>query len=230
MEPYENYLDNEMHWEGWDFRSRWLSTFASLRYDTFNESYFPTRGYRLKLDTRYVFDGYSIYLEDAGMEAGEHYEGEVPPYSVGMAHASAALPLGRIVVLQPSVYFGWQTEQPGHMSFIHTLAAGGTLASRYIDNQLPFFGFSQGFFVCDNFAATAQLDVRFRLNHKNFLTVRGGLFQDKNKLADLFKSPLSAYAFGAEFGQKTIIGPMKFGAQWCSKTGFSVALSVGFDF
>ena len=230
MEPYENYLDDQLHWEGWDLKSRWFSTFASLRYDTFNESYFPTRGYRLKLDTRYVFDGYSIYLEDKGMEAGEHYEGEVPPYSVGTAHASVALPLGRVVVLQPSVYFGWQTEQPGHMNFVHTLAAGGTLASRYIDNQIPFFGFSQGFFVCDSFAATAQMDVRFRLNHKNFLTVRGGVFQDKGELADLVKTPLSAYAFGAEFGQKTIVGPMKFGAQWCNKTGFSVALSVGFDF
>ena len=230
MEPYENYLDDQLHWEGWDLKSRWFSTFASLRYDTFNESYFPTRGYRLKLDTRYVFDGYSIYLEDKGMEAGEHYEGEVPPYSVGTAHASVALPLGLVVVLQPSVYFGWQTEQPGHMNFIHTLAAGGTLASRYIDNQIPFFGFSQGFFVCDSFAATAQMDVRFRLNHKNFLTVRGGVFQDKGELADLVKTPLSAYAFGAEFGQKTIVGPMKFGAQWCNKTGFSVALSVGFDF
>ena len=230
MEPYEYYLDDQMHWEGWDFRSRWLSTFASLRYDTFNESYFPTRGFRFKLDTRYVFDGYSIYLEDEGMEAGESYEGDVPPYSVGTAHASVALPLGRVVVLQPSVYFGWQTEQPGHMNFIHTLAAGGTLASRYIDNQLPFFGFSQGFYVCDSFAATAQMDIRFRLNHKNFLTVRGGVFQDKGKIADLVKTPLSAYAFGAEIGQKTIIGPMKFGAQWCNKTGFSVALSVGFDF
>ena len=79
MEPYENYLD---------------STFASLRYDTFNESYFPTRGFRFKLDTRYVFDGYSIYLEDDGMEAGDHYEGEVPPYSVGMAQLSAAWPIG----------------------------------------------------------------------------------------------------------------------------------------
>ena len=84
--------------------------------------------------------------------------------------------------------------------------------------------------VCDSFAATAQMDVRFRLNHKNFLTVRGGVFQDKDKLADLVRAPLSAYAFGAEFGQKTIIGPMKIGAQWCNKTGFSVALSVGFDF
>ena len=230
MEPYENYLDDTMHWEGWDFKSHWFSTFASLRYDTFNESYFPTSGFRLKLDTRYVFDGYSIYLEDKGMEAGDHYEGYVPPYSVGTFHVSAAVPLGRVVVLQPSIYAGWQTEQPGRMNFIHTLAAGGTLASRYIDNQIPFFGFSQGFYACDSVAATAQLDVRFRLNHKNFFTVRGGMFQDKSKLADLVRTPLSAYAFGVEIGQRTIIGPMKLGAQWCNKTRFSVALSVGFDF
>ena len=230
MEPYENYLDDQMHWQGWDFRSHWLSTFASLRYDTFNESYFPTRGFRFTLDTRYVFDGFSIYLEDEDMDAGDHYEGEVPPYSVGMVHASAALPLGRAVVLQPSLYAGWQTETPGHMDFIHTLAVGGTLASRYIDNQIPFFGFSQGFYVCDNFAATAQLDIRFRLNHKNFLTVRGGAFQNKSALADLVRTPLTAYAFGAEIGQKSVIGPMKLGAQWCNLSGFSVALSVGFDF
>ncbi len=230
MEPFENYLDNQMHWEGWDFRSRWLSTFASLRYDTFNESYFPTRGFRLKLDTRYVFDGYSTFLEDEGMEAGEYYEGEVSPYSVGTVHASVAVPLGRVVVLQPSVYAGWKTEQPGHMNFIHTLAAGGTVAGRYIDNQIPFFGFSQGFFICGSYAATAQLDVRFRLNHKNFLTLRGGVFQDKEVLADLVRTRPTAYAVGAEIGQKTVVGPMKFGAQWCDKTGFSVALSVGFDF
>ena len=230
MEPFENYLDNQMHWEGWDFRSRWLSTFASLRYDTFNESYFPTRGFRLKLDTRYVFDGYSTFLEDEGMEAGEYYEGEVSPYSVGTVHASVAVPLGRVVVLQPSVYAGWQTEQPGHINFIHTLAAGGTVAGRYIDNQIPFFGFSQGFFICGSYAATAQLDVRFRLNHKNFLTLRGGVFQDKEVLADLVRTRPTAYAVGAEIGQKTVVGPMKFGAQWCDKTGFSVALSVGFDF
>jgi NTE family protein len=230
MEPYENYLDDQMHWQGWDFRSRWFSTFASLRYDTFNESYFPTRGFRFKLDTRYVFDGFSIYQEDEGMEAGEHYEGEVPPYSVGTVHASVAVPLGRVVVLQPSVYAGWQTETPGHMNFIHTLAVGGTLASRYIDNQIPFFGFSQGFYVCDNYAATAQMDVRFRLNHKNYLTVRGGVFQNKSVLADLVRTRPTAYAFGAEIGQKSIVGPMKLGAQWCSMTGFSVALSVGFDF
>ena len=230
MEPYESYLDNTMHWQGWDFRSRWFSTFTNLHYDTLNESYFPTRGYRLSLNARYVFDGYSIYMEEEGAAPGEYYEGEVPPYSVGVAYATVALPIGNILTVQPSVHVGWQTEKPGHMDFIHALGAGGTKAGRYIDNQLPFFGFNTGFHTCGSFAATAQLDLRFRINHKNFLTLRGGMFQDREALADLVKVAPTAFAIGAELGQKSILGPVMLGVQWCDLTGFSAALSVGFDF
>ena len=230
LEPYESYLDNNMIWQGWDFKSRWLSTFASLRYDTFNESYFPTGGYRLALNTRYVFDGYSIYMEEEGMAPGDHYEGAVPPYSVGLAQASVAIPIGNFLVLQPSVYVGWQTEEPGHMNFLHTLGAGGTLASRYVDYQLPFFGYATGFHVCSSYAGVAQMDMRFRINHKNFFTLRGGVFQDKDEFPDLFKAQPTAWAVGAEIGQKSIVGPMTLGVQWCNMTGFSVALSIGFNF
>jgi len=229
-EPYENYLDNKMEWKGWDFKSKWYSTFANLRYDTFNDSYFPSKGFRLSLDTHYIFGGYSTYLEDEGMEGGDHYEGDVPPYSVGVANATAVLPIAGRLFIQPSVYFGWQTEEPGHMNFAHTLVAGGTRAGRYIENQIPFFGYNVGFHTCGSFAATAQLDIRYRINHKNFFTIRGGILQDKDVLKDIVKTAPTSYAFGAEIGQKSIIGPMKLGVQWCNLTKFSVGLSVGFDF
>ena len=233
-EPYESYLDNSLEWTGWDWRSRWFSTFADLRYDTFNERYFPTKGFQLALKTRYVFDGFSIYLEgetegEEDVEAG-HTEGKVPPYSVGVAHASVVLPLGSRLALQPSLYAGWMTETPGHMNLVHTLTAGGTLAGRYVENQLPFFGFNTGFWVCQHYAMTAQADLRYRINHKNFVTLRGGVFHDTDHIPDFFKDRLDAYAFGLEIGQKSVAGPMKLGVQWCNRTKFSVALSVGFDF
>ena len=229
-EPYESYLDNRMEWKGWDFRSKWYSTFANLRYDTLNDSYFPSKGFRLSLDTHYIFSGYSIYMEDEGMEDGDHYEGDVPPYSVGVANATAVLPIAGRLFIQPSVFFGWQTEEPGHMNFVHTLGAGGTRAGRYIENQIPFFGYNIGFHACGSFAATAQLDIRYRINHKNFFTLRGGILQDKDVLKDIVKTAPTSYAFGAEIGQKSIIGPMMLGVQWCNLTKFSVGLSVGFDF
>ena len=230
MEPYESYLDQHMQWKGWDFRSRWYSTFVNMLYDTFNDSYFPTKGYRLTLNTRYVFDGYSIYLEDPGMAPGDSYEGEVPPYSVGTASASCVIPFGEKVLLQPTLNAGWQTETPGHMDFIHTLGAGGILAGRYVDNQLPFFGIPLGFHTCGSFAGTAQMDLRYRINHKNFLTLRGGMFQDTDTLKEMFTTGPTAYAVGMEIGQKTIFGPMLLGVQWCDLTGFSLAISLGFNF
>ena len=230
MEPYEYYLDQNMQWQGWDFRSRWFSTFANMRYDTFNESYFPTKGLRVSLDTRYVFDGYSIYMEDEGMEDGESYESDVLPYSVGVANASFALPLGSRLVLQPTMYFGWQTEYPGHMNFIHTLGVGGMMAGRYIDNQIPYFGFNTGFQACGSFMLSTQVDLRYRINHKNFFTLRAGMFQDKDRLVELVNTKPTGYAFGAEIGQKTILGPFRLGVQWCSIRGFSVSGSIGFYF
>ena len=116
------------------------------------------------------------------------------------------------------------------MNFLHTLGAGGTLASRYVDYQLPFFGYATGFHVCSSYAGVAQMDMRFRINHKNFLTLRGGVFQDKDEFPDLFKAQPTAWAVGAEIGQKSIVGPMTLGVQWCNMTGFSVALSIGFNF
>ena len=229
-EPFEYYLDQYMQWQGWDWKSKWLSTFADIRYDTFNESYFPTKGFRFTLNTRYVFDGYSIYMEDEMTETGDHYEGKVRPYSVGVINMSGVIPLGQRILMQPSVYAGWQTEYPGRMNFVHTLGAGGTMAGRYIDNQIPFFGFNVGFHTTGSFAATAQMDLRYRINHKNFFTIRGGVFQDKEFLKDLVTTNPTAYAFGMELGQKSIIGPMMLGVQWCNLRGFSVSFSIGFDF
>ena len=228
-EPYENYLDRELQWQGWDFRSRWYSTFAQLRYDTFDESYFPTKGFQVSLHTRYVFDGYSTYLERADSSA-EPEEGEVMPYSTGSGHFSCIIPLGERLLFQPSLHAGWSTEDAGRMNFVHTLVAGGTLAGRYLENQLPFFGINGGFHTCSHFAATAQADLRYGFNHKTFLTVRGGVLQDRDILKDLVLTAPQVFAVGAEIGQKTVLGPMRLGCQWCNRTGFSVSVSFGFDF
>ena len=116
------------------------------------------------------------------------------------------------------------------MNFVHSLAVGGTRAGRYIDNQIPFFGFSHGFRTCQHYAATTKLDLRYKFNHKNYLTMRGGTFHNPDVLEGFWKDRPTAYAFGLEIGQKSVAGPMLLGVQWCDLTGFSLSLSLGFDF
>lgn len=230
FEPYENYLGQDLEWRGWDWRSNWHSAFASLSYDTFDESYFPTKGFKATLDTRYVFDGYSIYLEEEGALPGEHHEGKVPHYNVGLGSVSCVIPVGDSFVIQPTVFAGWSSETPGHMNMTHSLAVGGILPGRYVDYQIPFFGFNSGFHACEHYSATTKVDFRYRINHKNYLTLRAGSFHDDDVIDNLWKSKPTAYAFGAEIGQKTIAGPMLLGIQWCDLTGISVSVSFGFDF
>ena len=38
IDPYERYLAYGESWNGWDWKSYWLSAFASLKYDTFDDS------------------------------------------------------------------------------------------------------------------------------------------------------------------------------------------------
>ena len=229
-EPFEDYLDARMQWKDWDFRSCWYSAFADLDFDTFNESYFPTGGVRLSMHSRYVMGGYSTYLEKPGADFGDVYAGKVQPYGVVVFHAACVLPIGGKVFLQPSLHAGWSSQRPGLMNMVHTLVAGGTRAGRYTDNQIPFFGFSAGFQTCRSYAATLQADLRYRIDYRNFLTLRGGLLQDRDSLPAFLQDGLSATAVGLEYGRKTFAGPLKLGAQWCDRTGFSVALSFGFDF
>jgi hypothetical protein len=45
-----------------------------------------------------------------------------------------------------------------------------------------------------------------------------------------FKSRPTAWAAGLEYARQSVLGPIRIGAQWCDITGFSMNMSVGFDF
>ena len=227
MEPYEYYQGSEENWKGWDWKSYWLSAFFRWRLDTLDDGYFPTRGFASNFLGRYVFNGYSTYLMEEG--SATSYEGKVPPYYVGNASLTGAITLGQRFTIQPSVYFGYQSAYTDMVATQHCLVAGGLVPGRYMEYQIPFFGFSHGFYYSDKFAATAQLDLRYRLMRKNFITLKGGLFQDAPDIK-AFTPKATIWAAGLEFGRKTMAGPVKFGTFWCSQTGWGVSFTFGMDF
>ena len=116
------------------------------------------------------------------------------------------------------------------MDFVHNLCAGGTVAGRYLENQLPYFGYSISFHLLEDFATTAQLNLRYQFGHANYLTLQSGLLQSSRTFKELFKDPLDSYAFGLQFGRKTVVGPFLLGANWSKDTGFGLSLSLGMNF
>lgn len=265
MTPYERKLYGYGLRSGWDLKSYWLSGFATIKYDTLDDGYFPTKGVRLALNGRYVFKGSrpmtdyeeeQHFLPDPDEDESEvsfvpvrsddilpeeESEGPGPdlpdfdprlpvdPYGSVLASFDAAFSLGDNFTILPSVNFGWNSIGEEYMHPRHSVVVGGFLPNRYVERQIPFFGFPAGFRDTSKYTLCSQLDLRYRFLLKNYVIARVGMFQRDEFFSWLFKgSPI--FAYGAEFARSTMVGPFRAAAQWCNITGFTAYLSIGFTF
>ena len=257
MTPYEHYLSiRELRPGTWDWRSHWLSGFANMKYDTFDDGYFPTRGVRLSLNGRYVFYGRKLFqgfrnteeMEDEPPVAwtrsedsdSDGYGPEVPdefystnpikPYGSAMASFEAAFTIGENFTILPTVYLGWNSSNDtDEMNPRHPVVVGGFMPNRYTERQIPFFGFSTGFRSTSMITVVPQLDLRYRFLRKNYVTARAGMFKRDDSLEGVYRvTPI--YAFGAEYSRQSIVGPLRVAVQWCDISGLTAYASIGFDF
>lgn len=239
MNPYEDYLSMSDAWIGWDWKSYWLSAFASFKQDNFDDGYFPTRGLRMGVDGRYVFKGYSIDLDPrnvgrVNMETVTP-DGVVPNYFSIMANIQAAFTIGSNFTILPSLYLGWyssresETFEDNSLNPMHIVTIGGFIPNRYTERQIPFFGFPGGFRNCRPVSVVGQLDLRYRFSRKNYVTARGGIFNDGYDLREFF-DVYPIWAVGVEYARQSMLGPLKLAVQWCDVTGVTAYASIGFDF
>ena len=226
MAPFERSLTIDYYTNAWDWKSYWMSAFANIRVDTFNDGYFPTMGVKFTYDARYVFNSYYDYLDFFGILPG----GRVPGYATMSGSFSAAISPVPEFTIQPTIYAGWNTIESNLMNPRHLFAIGGTLPGRYVEHQVPFFGMASGYRASSGFGAVGQLDLRYCLARKNFLTLRGGALADFADWDELTLAPFIEWAVGAEYARQTIVGPLKIAAQWCNTMRFSVFATIGFDF
>ena len=242
MDPYEQYLSYGETWKDWDWKSYWLSAFANFKFDTFDDGYFPTRGVRLTLKGRYNFAGYSIDLdknyavleEDPALTEG----GRVPRYISTLASVEAAFSIGNHFTILPKLYAAWyQPFGVNIMSYLaryymnmkHTTMLGGFMPDRYTEFQIPFFLWPANTRNSSPYTAMAQLDLRYCIARKNYVSIRSGVLVRGDELRD-FAENYKYWAFGAEYARQTPVGPLRLAAQWGQSGGFSVYAAIGFDF
>lgn len=215
----------------WDAKSVWFSTFADLTVETFNDGYFPTKGFRFVADGRYMFQAKREMWNE---ELDKMTYDKVPPYFVGLSSVEGAITVGRFTFL-PRFYFSFTNATENQLHMAHRTMVGGLIPGRYYEYQLPFFGLTRGFRYQVGYNASPQADVRFRLNRKTYLTGRSALLVNSTQFRKLFdfkheSAQSSDYAFGLEFGRKTALGPVQLGAAWSKRTHFGWYFSLGFDF
>jgi len=210
MNPYERRVSEDGFQIGWDWKSRWISAFGSMNFDNMDDGYFPTRGLHVSIDGRRVFSSPIRYTSFSSSVKG------------------AWSPVDDFTIL-PSVYMGWYSADKDTMNPRHIVSVGGFQRNRYVEHQLPFFGFSAGYRHCRPFSGVAQLDLRYAFSQVNYLTLRAGLFNDDYNVKDLLHSN-PVYAFGAEYSRQTIVGPFRLAVQWCDVSSVSAFVSIGFEF
>lgn len=189
-----------------------VSLFANVRTDTFDDGYFPTRGIKAQINYAWTFAGFpvnfnnfhTIYAGVKGVVRGGDVFALIP-------YANLRFLLGHDV---PVAYFN---------------AIGGSLAGRYVDQQIPFMGVTN-LWAMKNIMTMGGVDLRFKLHKNHYLTGVVNYVRDCDHFDTYLEGP-GYFGAGIEYAYDTIFGPLKANIHWSdmtSKVGFYI--SAGYNF
>lgn len=194
-------------------RNTFVSAFARFQLDQRDQEYFPTRGPH--------FDASFAYYP--GKWFGESH----PPFGAANLHFSTVIPAGNrlafLLSLDSRILLG--NDVP--LAFANMM--GGSLAGRYMDQQIPFIGFGQSH-IFDRALGSATLDVRFRFLENHYIFASGAYARDFRGLATLFDNePVIGTRLG--YAYNSIIGPLAFNLFWSNYTKkVGAYVSIGYNF
>lgn len=197
-------------------KSRYLSALAYIKFDSYDNKYFPKTGWLASAD-------FQSYLQST------NYTHNFSPYSILKGEAGIARTFWKKFTLkgdaEAGVAFGGST-----VPFFNFILGG--YGFQPINNIRPFYGYDFLGVSGDSYikvGGTLDYEI-FRKNHlnfsANFAQVGNGLFRNTNWIS---APEFSGYAVG--YGMETIIGPIEIKYSWSPELpkGF-VWFNVGFAF
>jgi NTE family protein len=197
-------------------RSNYTSVFAYMKYDSFDNQYFPKKGWYFSSDLHnYLFSS--------------NYTGKFNPFSIAKADAGFALTFLKRATLKVQAEAGFSIGDDSIPFFNFVLGGYGFIP---LNNFKPFYGYDFLSLAGNSFLKTsATIDYEiFKKNHLNFSANFANIEDDYFKTLDWISMPkYSGYAIG--YGLETIIGPLEVKYSWSPETakGFTW-FSIGFWF
>ena len=200
------------HYDFTQTRNDYVSAFLETETYTFDDGYFPTRGVDAGLSYSWVF---------AGMPHRVH------PFHVLQADAKFVVPAGERFTLIPSANLRFLLGKDIPVAYFN--AMGGSLAGRYVDQQIPFIGINH-LSPMKNILIQCRIDFRYTLAKNHYLT---GIFNYARD-CDYFKEyadGLGYFGAGLEYSFDTIFGPLSANVHWSNLTNnVGFYLSAGYNF
>jgi NTE family protein len=197
-------------------RSNYLSLFGYMKFDSFDNKYFPKKGWFFSGDLQ-------TYLMSSD------YTNKFNPFSIAKAD------FGIAKTILNKVTFKFQTEAgltigSSDISFFDFVFGG--YGYKPLNNFMPFYGYDFLSIVTNSFIkTTATFDYEFfKKNHLNFSVNFANAQNDVFQSTDWISIPeYSGYAIG--YGLETILGPVEVKHSWSPETAQGYTwVSVGFWF
>lgn len=189
-----------------------VSMFIDGRTDTFDDGYFPSKGMNVGLSYAWTFAGIPRTVHD---------------FHTLQADAKVVVPAGDVFAFIPSVNFRFLMGEQIPLAYFN--AIGGSLAGRFVDQQIPFIGVTN-LVAMENIMTLFRADFRFKMARNHYLTGTLNYVRDSEKFSGYWTGP-GNFGAGVEYSFDTIFGPLSANVHWSDFTGkVGMYLSAGFNF
>lgn len=193
----------------------YVTFFINARKDSFDNAYIPTKGKSFGLSYDWVFGG------------GPHKFNNFHALTLDAKEVFGGDRFAYIPSINLRCLIGDEVPVP----FTNTI--GGSMAGRYLDQQIPFIGINNAA-AMQNILGVVRMDWRLKLLKNNYLTAITNYAFTCEELSD-FKNWDTDVAghlgCGLQYTYNTIVGPLCFNVHWSSYThNIGMYFSLGFDF
>lgn len=190
----------------------YISLFYDIQADTFDDGYFPKRGFRLGAEYEWVFAAFPNRFNNF--------------HSV-QVDGRFAVSGGDVFTFIPSFNCSFLFGPDVPLPYMNCM--GGSIAGRYMDQQIPFMGINN-MATMRNILTTVGADFRFNVSRNHYLSGIVNYARD----CDSFRTYLvgdGIFGAGVKYSYDSIFGPLSADVHWSSfskKVGFYI--SLGYDF
>ena len=204
--------------QGISLSSNYIGPYLQGVLYTFDDINFPQRGLSLRLRADYDFIRPGVSNFTPVLTTGVDFK--------------IAIPLGGNWTLLPDVrvrgisHFGEEVVD----GLFHTNYAGGVLAGRYAEDQVPFFGVNT-LLATGDYLLDTVVEARWNPLGNLYVSALAGAMLYDNKFVSLVKDLRpDVWAFGVGAAYDTIVGPIKLNVHWSNIHKWGAYISLGFDF
>ena len=192
--------NNEATFEKSDF----LSVFGKIKFDTYDNRFFPSEGF--------LFDGdFQLFLSSSD------FNNDFSQFSFAKANIGYAFRFSDKFSVNIGSEGGFKIGDDSNNSLSFALGGYGR---NFINNFIPFFGYDYISIIGDGFVkGSIGLDYElFKKHHINFIANYANVGNDLFQNGEWLTSPdYSGYALGYSF--ETFLGPIEAKYSWSPETG-----------